>query len=165
MHSIEFFSQGSFFWEEEEGVGGFWWVLGVFFLRSDTVISQPKPELMNTERLWDHVNGGELDAHEVRKARQLEVDYLNKMRVFERVLFEVAKARMRKEPIKVRWVDTLKGSGIHRSRLVAKEFRRGSKYERFAIFQQRRPHWWRRHREIRSRGSVGESMEPMIKSP
>ena len=41
---------------------------------------------------------------------------------------------MRKEPIKVRWVDTLKGSGIHRSRLVAKEFRLGSKYEGFAIF-------------------------------
>ena len=35
--------------------------------------SQPKPELMNTERFWDHVNGGELDAHEVRKARQLEL--------------------------------------------------------------------------------------------
>ena len=41
--------------------------------------SQPKPELMNTARFWDHVNGGELDAHEVRKARQLEVDCLNKM--------------------------------------------------------------------------------------
>ena len=36
--------------------------------------SQPKPELMNTERCCDHVNGGDLDAHEVRKARQLEVD-------------------------------------------------------------------------------------------
>ena len=89
--------------------------------------SQPKPELMNAERCWDHVNGGELDAHEVRKARQLEVDYLNKMRVFERVPYEVAKARMRKEPIKVRWVDTLKGSRKHRSRLMAKELRRGSK--------------------------------------
>ena len=77
--------------------------------------SQPKPELMSTERFWDHVNGG-------------------KMRVFERVPYEVAKARMRKEPNKVRWVDTLKGSGIHRSRLVAKEFRRGSKYEGFANF-------------------------------
>ena len=31
-------------------------------------------------------------------------------------------------------VDTLKGSGIYRSRLVAKEFRRGSKYEGFANF-------------------------------
>ena len=69
---------------------------------------------MDTERFWDHVNGGELDAHEVRKARQLEVDHLKKMRVF------------------VRWVDTLKSSGFHRSRLVAKEFRRGSKYEGFA---------------------------------
>ena len=96
--------------------------------------SQPKPELMNTERFWDHDKGGELDACEVPKARQLEVDYLNKMRVFERVPYEVAKAMMRREPIKVRWVDTLKGSGIHRSRLVAKEFRRGSKYEGFVNF-------------------------------
>ena len=56
------------------------------------------------------------------------------MRVFERVPHEVAKARMRNEPIKVRWVDTLKGSGTHRSRLVAKEFRRGSKCEGFANF-------------------------------
>ena len=59
---------------------------------------------------------------------------MNKMRVFERVPCEVAKARMRREPIKVRWVDTLKGSGIHRSRLMAKEFRRGSKYQGFAHF-------------------------------
>ena len=99
--------------------------------------SQPKPELMNTERFWDHLNGGELDAHEVRKARQLEVDYLNKIRVFERVPYEVAKARMRKEPIKVRWVDTLKGSGIHRSRLVA-ALDPSMKDSQF--FQQRR-HW------------------------
>ena len=48
----------------------------------------------------------------MRKARQLAVDYLNKMRVFERVPYEVAKARMRKEPIKVRWVDTLNGSPL-----------------------------------------------------
>ena len=39
-----------------------------------------------------------------------------------------------KEPIKVRWVDTLKGNGIHRIRLVAKKFRRDSKYEGFANF-------------------------------
>ena len=64
----------------------------------------------------------------------MEVDYLNKMRVFEQVPYEVAKARMQREPIKVRWVDTLKGSGIQRSRLVAKEIRRGSKYEGFANF-------------------------------
>ena len=41
---------------------------------------------------------------------------------------------MRKEPIKVRWVDTLNVCGIHRSRLVATECRRGSKYEGFANF-------------------------------
>ena len=64
--------------------------------------------------------------------RQLEVDCLNKMRVFERVPCEGAKAGMRKEPIKVRWVDTWKGSVMHRSTHVATEFGRGSKYEGFA---------------------------------
>ena len=34
----------------------------------------------------------------------------------------------------VRWVDTLKNSGIHRSRLVAKEFHRGSKVDGFTNF-------------------------------
>ena len=53
--------------------------------------------------------------------------------------FEVAEARMRKEPIKVRWVDTLKGSGIHRSRLVAREFRRSPIYEGFANFSATTP--------------------------
>ena len=64
----------------------------------------------------DHVNGGELDAHDVRKARQLEVDCLNKMRVLKRGPYEVAKARVRKDLIKVnirghveRW-DTLEQS-------------------------------------------------------
>ena len=57
------------------------------------------------------------DQHENRRSededmRQLEVDYLNKMRVFERVPYEGAKARVRKDTIKVRWVDTLNGSGI-----------------------------------------------------
>ena len=36
--------------------------------------------------------------------------------------------------IEVRWVDTLKSSGIHRSRLKAKEFGGGSEYEGFANF-------------------------------
>ena len=44
------------------------------------------------------------------------------------------KHRTGKELVKVRWVDTLRGSGIHRNRLVAKEFRRGSKVDGFTNF-------------------------------
>ena len=51
------------------------------------------------------------------------------MKVVERVPYSFIKHKTGKEPIKVRWVDTLKTSGIHRTRLVAKEFRRGSKID------------------------------------
>ena len=62
---------------------------------------------------------GDLNAREVQKARPLEVEYVNKMRVVERVAQSLIRAGTGKEPIKVRWVDTLKKSGM-RSRLVAK---------------------------------------------
>ena len=44
----------------------------------------------------------------MHKARQLEVEHLNKMHVFQRVPYEVAKFNTRREPIKVRCVDKLK---------------------------------------------------------
>ena len=56
------------------------------------------------------------------------------MKVVERVPYSFIKHRTGKEPLKVRWVDTLKTSGIHRSRLVAKEFRHGSKIDGFMNF-------------------------------
>ena len=77
--------------------------------------------------LCNHVNGGELNAHEVRKARHLEVEHLSKMLVFERAPHEIAKSPMRRDPIKVRCVNTWNSSGIHWRRLMAKEFRKGSK--------------------------------------
>ena len=59
--------------------------------------------------MWDHVNGVELSATEVRKAPRLEVEYLKKkMEVVERVPYSFIKHRTGKEPIKVRWADTLK---------------------------------------------------------
>ena len=70
----------------------------------------------------------------VRKARQLEVEHLDKMGVFERAPCKVARSNTRTEPIQVPWEDTLKSSGIHRSWLVAKGFRKGSKNEGFANF-------------------------------
>ena len=84
-------------------------------------------------------------------------EHLNKMRVVESVPYSFIKHKTGNEPIKVRWEDTLKTSGIHRSKLVAKdrwedtlktsgihrsklvakEFRRGSKFDGFTNFSAR----------------------------
>ena len=50
-----------------------------------------KPQHAGVSKFWDHVNGGELSAMEVRKARRLEVEYLNKMKVVERVPYSFSK--------------------------------------------------------------------------
>ena len=88
---------------------------------------------------WDSVNGSELSATEVRKVRQPEGEYLNKRRVVERVPHSTVKARACQEPVKVRWVDTLKDIGVHRSRLVAKDYRRGATLEGFTNFSATAP--------------------------
>ena len=75
----------------------------------------------------DHVNGGELSSREVQKTCQLDLEYLKKMQVLNPKSCSPVKKRTAKEPIKVKCEYTLKSKGIHRSRLVAKEFRRGSK--------------------------------------
>ena len=75
-----------------------------------------------------------MSAGEVQKARQLEVEHLKRINVLKRVPYSFVKHRTGKEPMKVRWVDTLINSGIHRSRLVAKEFHRGSKVDGFTNF-------------------------------
>ena len=62
------------------------------------------------------------------------MEHVNKMRDVERVIHLLFRARIGKEPIKVRWVDTLKSSGLQRSRLVGKEFRRGSTVVGFTNF-------------------------------
>ena len=68
----------------------------------------------------------------MRKARQVEVEYLNIMLVFERSTREITKSNMGSDPIKVRCVETRNSNGIHRSRLVAQGFRKGSKCDAFA---------------------------------
>ena len=82
---------------------------------------------------WDYVNGGKLNARDVRKARQLEVEYLDKMGVFERAPCNVARSNTRTEPIQLPWEDTLKSSGIHRS-WWQKGFAKDPKHEGFANF-------------------------------
>ena len=71
-------------------------------------------------------------ARQVQKACQLEVEHLNKMKVVERVPYSFVIHRTGKEPIKARWVP--------RSRLVVKEFRRGSKIDGFTNFSATPPH-------------------------
>ena len=88
----------------------------------------PWPQQARVVKYWDRVNGGDLKAREVQERGRLEVEYLNKMKVVERVPYSSVKHSTGKEPIKVKCVDTLTKSRIHRSRLVAKEFRRGSKF-------------------------------------
>ena len=51
---------------------------------------------------WDHLNGRELNGHEVHKEGQTEVKRLNKMHVFE------PKWNTREERVQFRWVETLK---------------------------------------------------------
>ena len=63
---------------------------------------QSKPRHAGVLKCWDHVNGGELSAPEVPKARRREVEYWNKMKVVERVPYSLIKHRTGKEPIKVR---------------------------------------------------------------
>ena len=73
-------------------------------------------------KFYDHVNGGELDATKVKAARQQEIQYLKKMQVYRKVPKSKCRGSKQGIPIKVRWVDTCKGDGTYRSRLVAKEF-------------------------------------------
>ena len=107
--------------------------------RSSIATHHSKPQHAKVSKFWDHVNGGELSSTEVLKARRLDVEYLNKVKVVERVPYSFVKHRTGKEPIKVKWADTLKTNGIHGSRLVAKECRRGSKIDVFTNFSETPP--------------------------
>ena len=70
----------------------------------------------------DSRTGETLDPVKVRAAREEEIGELER-RVY--VMSDVAEcwSKTGKPPIAVRWVDVHKGEGVHRSRLVAKDFR------------------------------------------
>ena len=72
---------------------------------------------------WDDVSGAELDPGKVRKARAEEVEYVRKMRLYEKVPVTQCYQRIGKPPITVRWIDINKGdvqSPNYSSRLVAR---------------------------------------------
>ena len=93
----------------------------------DAAVAGPIPEENfvtpeDVEQYWDDVNGGFLPPDRVREARQIELDYLRKQEVYEKVpLEECLRETNGKGPITTRWIDTNKGDPANpnfRSRLV-----------------------------------------------
>ena len=84
----------------------------------------------NEEMAWDDVSGVQLDARKVREAREVEMEYFRKMKVYSKV------PRLAGEKvIKTRWVDINKGdskSPVMRSRLVAMDFKDCDRPELYA---------------------------------
>ena len=74
----------------------------------------------------DDRTGKPLDPIKVREAREEDMRELER-RVFEVVDIQECWDKKGKDPIPVRWVDVDKGFGVHRSRLVAKDFKPKSK--------------------------------------
>jgi hypothetical protein len=68
---------------------------------------------------WDDVNGKVLDTEGVRKARQDEIEFVKKMSLYKVVPVSECYQKTGKAPIRTRWVDSDKGEGKLRSRLVA----------------------------------------------
>ena len=67
----------------------------------------------------------------MKEARQLEMEYSDKMHVFAKVLTAQCWERTGKAPLKARWVDIDKGTR-YRSRWVAKQFKGSDSEEWFA---------------------------------
>ena len=76
----------------------------------------------------DDRTGRPLDPVKVRAAREEELNELER-RVFVEADVEECVRVTGKKPIGVRWVDVDKGFGVHRSRLVAKDFRPKSRVD------------------------------------
>ena len=72
-----------------------------------------------------------MDAKKVKEARQLEMEYYDKMHVFDKVPVAQCWERTGKAPLKARWVDIDKGTR-YRSRWVAKQFKGSDSEEWFA---------------------------------
>ena len=91
-------------------------------------------DLYSGVEFYDDVSGEYLDKDLVMKARQLEMAYFKKMRVYDKVDRSEAKANGAKV-ITVRWLDINKGDKMspnYRSRLVAREIKRDKRLDLFA---------------------------------
>ena len=83
------------------------------------------------DQAWDDHTGESLDAKKVNEARQLEMEYYDKVHVFDKVPTAQCWERTGKAPLKARWVDIDKGTR-YRSRWVAKQFKGSDGEEWFA---------------------------------
>ena len=94
----------------------------------DTDIAGPVPSYYHEEemmqRFYDDISGEELPANLVKEAREKEIAWVNKIKLYEKVPREAGK-----EITSVRWVDVNKGDGQDlekfnvRSRLVGREIK------------------------------------------
>ena len=89
------------------------------------------PAMSLLDRAWDDHTGESLDAKKVKEARQLEMEYYDKMHVFDKVPIAQCWDRTGKALLKARWVDIDKGTR-YRSRWVAKQFKGSDSEEWFA---------------------------------
>ena len=81
--------------------------------------------------IGDDHTGESLDAKKVREARQLEMEYHDKMHVFDKVLVAQCWERTGTAHLKARWVDIDNGTR-YRSRWVAIQFKGSDSEEWFA---------------------------------
>ena len=70
-------------------------------------VEEEENELL--EEAWGDVSGARLKPEEVRKARQEEVEYINKMNLYTKVPTAECRKRTGKARIIVRWIDISKG--------------------------------------------------------
>ena len=99
---------------------------------SGPVPEEPWVDPQWIETYWDDVNGGWLSPEEVKKARQLEMDYLHKQGVYSKVPLQQCLDETGKQPIGTRWLDTHKGDPVkpvYRSRLVVREIKAAKRPE------------------------------------
>ena len=98
-------------------------------LENNVPCEESNDELL--DQAWDDHFGASLGAKKVKEARQLEMEYCDKMHVFDQVLCVQCWERTGKEPLKARWVDIDKGTR-YRSSWEAKQFKGSDSEEWFA---------------------------------
>ena len=87
------------------------------------------------EEAWDDVKQKELKPGKVREARRVEMEYIRKRNLYNKVPRSKCYAQTRKPPVKSMWLDTNKGdeeNENYRSRFVGKEFNTSKNHELFA---------------------------------
>lgn len=87
------------------------------------------------EEAWDDVSGAQLNPKAARAARNEEIEYIHKMKLYSKVPTSLCYQRTQKAPISIRWIDVNKGDTErpnYRSRLVAREINTYKRNDLFA---------------------------------